>query len=124
MYKTILKAGIVFCIFSVLLGAFAAHGLKKILSTNSIITFETGVRYQFYHAFALIIAALLFKQINAQKIKWAAIFFTAGIFLFSGSLYLLALMPQYPFIGAITPLGGISFIVGWIMLLLAVNSIQ
>ncbi len=124
MHRSILKAGILLSALSVILGAFAAHGLKKIIPVNSIAIFETGVRYQFYHAFALIITAFLYKEFDHRKIKLAAKLFLVGILLFSGSLYLLSLMPQYPIAGFITPFGGVFFIVGWLMLYRAVTTKQ
>ncbi len=124
MHKSILKTGILLSTLSVVLGAFAAHGLKKIVSQNELLIFETGVKYQFYHSFALIIAAMLFKEYNSQKIILAAKIFVIGILLFSGSLYLLSIMPQYPILGMITPFGGISFITGWLLLFSAVKANQ
>jgi uncharacterized membrane protein YgdD (TMEM256/DUF423 family) len=124
MHKSILKTGILLSALSVVLGAFAAHGLKKIVSQNELLIFETGVKYQFYHSFALIIAAMLFKEYNSQKIILAAKIFVIGILLFSGSLYLLSIMPQYPILGMITPFGGISFITGWLLLFSAVKANQ
>ena len=124
MHKNLLKTGIIFGMLSVVLGAFAAHGLKKIVSVSSLSIFETAVRYQFYHSIALIINAMMFKDFDHLKLNWAARLFIVGIFLFSGSLYLLSILSQYPIIGVITPLGGISFILGWIMLYRAVNSNQ
>ena len=122
MHKGILKTGIFFCIMSVVLGAFATHGLKDRLSNSSLIIFETGIRYQFYHSFALLITAMLYKEYQNYYIIHSARFFIAGIILFSGSLYLLAmLLPAFTFVGIVTPLGGISFIMGWFMLFRAIR---
>lgn len=103
---------------SVALGAFGAHTLKEYLSPQSLTTFETGVRYQFYHVFALALAGLLYKSYPSKKIKLAGNLFIAGILFFSGSLYLLSILgaENFKWIGAITPLGGIFFIAGWIFL--------
>ena len=93
---------------AVLAGAFAAHGLKARLSADALSVFETGARYQMYHALAMALAAL----ISARRV---AIAFLAGIILFSGSLYLLALT-GITILGAITPIGGLCFIAGWALL--------
>ena len=118
-----LKIAIIISALSVALGAFAAHALKNIIPAASIITFETGVRYQFFHAFALLIASsVLYKNCNQRFVVIACRFFSFGLIFFCGSLYLLAMLgPDYKFIGAITPIGGMCFIIGWIMLFASVN---
>jgi len=93
-------------------GAFAAHGLSGRLDAHSMQTFETGARYQMYHALALGIAAASARGAAAQAAKTAAGFFLAGIVLFSGSLYLLALTGIRTFAIA-TPFGGVAFLIGW-----------
>jgi len=93
---------------AVMAGAFAAHGLKAHLSTDSLAVFETGARYHMYHALAMGLAAL----VPARR---ASVAFMGGIVLFSGSLYLLALT-AIPILGAVTPLGGLCFIAGWALL--------
>ena len=93
---------------AVMAGAFAAHGLKARLGADSLAVFETGARYQMYHALAMALAALI-------PARPAAIAFLAGIVLFSGSLYLLALT-GIPTLGAVTPIGGLCFIAGWALL--------
>jgi uncharacterized membrane protein YgdD (TMEM256/DUF423 family) len=93
---------------AVMAGAFAAHGLKAHLSADSLAVFETGARYQMYHALAMALAALI-------PARQAAIAFLGGIVLFSGSLYLLALTGTTIW-GAITPIGGLCFIAGWALL--------
>lgn len=109
---------------SVGLGAFAAHGLKKILSADTLAIFETAVRYQFYHVFALLAVAILFAAYPNKMMKWAGYFFITGILLFCGSLYLLCYikynMLSMDWVGAITPFGGICFIAGWVMLFIAI----
>lgn len=118
-----LKIAIFVSALSVVLGAFAAHALKNIIPATSLITFETGVRYQFYHAFALMIAStVLYKNCYQRFVVIACRFFSFGLIFFCGSLYLLAILgPNYGFIGAITPIGGMCFIIGWIMLFASVN---
>jgi uncharacterized membrane protein YgdD (TMEM256/DUF423 family) len=89
-------------------GAFAAHGLKAHLSTDSLAVFETGARYHMYHALAMAAASLV-------PARPASVAFLGGIVLFSGSLYLLALT-GIPILGVITPIGGLCFIAGWALL--------
>ncbi len=99
--------------FAVALGAFGAHALKNSLSEKSLSIYQTGVHYQMFHALALVGLGLWAAQnpmIDTQIPGWA---FTMGICIFSGSLYVLALTDLKP-IGAITPIGGISFLLGWI----------
>lgn len=104
---------------SVAIGAFGAHVLKDILTTERLATFETGVQYHMIHALALILIAILADRLqDKKKVQWAARFILAGIIIFSGSLYLLCLT-DITMLGAITPIGGVAFIVGWIMLALA-----
>ena len=118
MHKGFLTLGALFGALSVALGAFAAHGLKKIFDANQLQTFETAVRYQFYHVFALIIAAILFQSFPGKAMLWACRFFVAGIIIFSGSLYALtytqyAGLDQFRWLGMVTPFGGVSLIAGW-----------
>ncbi len=107
--------------FSVILGAFGAHSLKEILTPLALNTFETAVRYQFYHVFALALTGILFKTYPGKWIRYAGIFFQLGILFFCGSLYLLTFFAAssitgFTWIGAITPLGGLFFILGWCLL--------
>jgi uncharacterized membrane protein YgdD (TMEM256/DUF423 family) len=103
---------------AVLLGAFAAHGLAARLESHALATFETGARYQIYHALAMGLAALAMRGPASGRARAAAGFFLAGIALFCGSLYLLALTGSHAF-GLVTPLGGICFLLGWLLLALA-----
>ena len=89
MHKTYLITGSLFGALAVALGAFGAHGLKKIVDADTVATFQTGVQYQMYHALALLAAAILFERFPNKWIKWAGACFIIGIILFSGSLYLL-----------------------------------
>ncbi len=103
---------------SVMFGAFGAHSLKERLTEKSLATFQTGVFYQFMHSLALILVGLLamqFAEEHRKKIERSGWFFIAGIILFSGSLYSLALGgPRW--LGPVTPLGGLCFITGWFLL--------
>lgn len=125
MHKGFIKTSAFFGALSVILGAFAAHALKQKISDYAVNIFETGVRYQFYHVFALLATGILFKEFPNKFMRWAGIFFIAGIVLFSGSLYCLmyvkgAVLPGYDWIGAITPIGGLAFILGWVFLFIAI----
>ncbi|GGG36684.1 membrane protein [Croceivirga lutea] len=115
MNKTILITGLVFGILAVVLGAFGAHGLKKVLSPEELNTFETGVKYQMYHALFLIFLSVL--TLNEVAKKPVYILITLGVILFSFSIYLLATnnLTAFDFrkIGIITPIGGTMLIGGW-----------
>ncbi len=117
MKKNILFAA-VFGGLAVVLGAFAAHGLKEKLEPTSLAVFETAVKYQFYHAFALLLLVALGSYLQERFAKYAATCFIIGIVLFSGSLYLLSTSSITGFsaqwLGPITPLGGLFFISGWV----------
>ncbi len=103
---------------SVALGAFGAHALRKRVSEDRLGTYQTGVQYEMYHALALVGVALAAAQRPASAwVGAAGWLFVAGTLLFSGSLYLLVLTGRR-FFGAITPLGGVAFIAGWICLAL------
>jgi len=118
MNKSFLTAGALLAAVAVIGGAFGAHFLKARLTAESLQTFETAVRYQFYHAIALLVAGALYKEFSNQWIKMAGYFFLAGIILFSGSLYGLCASPAIRWLGPVTPLGGLCFILGWGLLAL------
>jgi uncharacterized membrane protein YgdD (TMEM256/DUF423 family) len=99
-------------------GAFGAHALRSRLSSDLLQVFEVGVRYHMYHALALVLVGVLDGRLPAGPLRLSGFFFTAGIVIFSGSLYALALS-GVRWLGAITPLGGAAFLSGWIALLLA-----
>ena len=107
--RWVLSAGAGFALLAVALGAFAAHGLKAVLDAQQLALFETASRYQMYHALALLVVGVMLTnpQFSRSLLKLAAIAFILGIILFSGSLYLLALV-GVSWLGAITPLGGIA----------------
>ena len=124
MHKGFIKTAALLGALSVAMGAFAAHGLKKIFSADNLQVFETAVRYQFYHVFALLGVGILYAAFPGKLLVLAGKLFIAGIILFSGSLYLLCYVKyrEEPlnWIGAITPFGGAAFIAGWLMLFFAV----
>ena len=119
--KTItLIFGAAFGMLSVILGAFGAHALKKILSVERLESFETGVRYQMYAAFFLLIVGYILKFDTSSQ-KWISILMIAGTMLFSFSIYGLSLQDylgvNLKFLGPITPLGGLFMILSWLMLI-------
>jgi uncharacterized membrane protein YgdD (TMEM256/DUF423 family) len=118
--RWVLVAGAGFAMLAVMIGAFAAHGLKHVLDAYQLGIFETAARYQMYHAIGLLIVGVIstIPQFSPGWLKAAACAFILGIALFSGSLYLLALS-GIKWLGAITPLGGVAFIFGWMALLVA-----
>ena len=116
MQKFALFAGSINAMLAVVIGAFGAHGLKGRLTAEMLAVYQTGVQYHFYHSLGLIIIGVLAFHLPASVLlKWSARIMLAGIFLFSGSLYLLALT-NINWLGMITPLGGIAFIVAWLLL--------
>jgi len=118
MLRTFLLFSAFFGFTGVALGAFAAHGLKSRLSADYLAIFQTGVHYQMLHALALFGVALLSAHLGGRLVGIAGGFFVAGILIFSGSLYLLTLTTT-PVLGAITPIGGVCFLAGWLCLGLA-----
>jgi uncharacterized membrane protein YgdD (TMEM256/DUF423 family) len=122
MQKKILIISSISGFLCVLLGAFGAHRLKVSLLPDQLSVFETAVRYQFFHTFALLAVAILLSDSESLFLKRAAIFFTIGIILFSGSLYLLSIRSlldmEMRWLGPVTPLGGMFFMAGWLMLFL------
>jgi uncharacterized membrane protein YgdD (TMEM256/DUF423 family) len=123
MNKRIIIFASVFGILAVILGAFGAHGLKELISAGELDTWNTAVQYQFYHTLALLFLAT-FSRFKSRAINAASWFFTIGILLFSGSLYLLSAktilnISNISVLGPLTPIGGLLFILGWISLLVA-----
>ena len=121
MKKTILYIACLLGVLSIILGAFGAHLLEDYLTLERLQVFETGVRYQFYHVFFLIALGLIFDKFSQKFIKYAFYFCVLGVSLFSGSLYILCFTNNSLF-GAITPIGGISFIIAWFCFFLAIKN--
>ena len=113
--------GSAFAFLGIALGAFGAHSLRESLGTDGTMIFETGVRYQMYHAIALIMTGLLARTSvgTSSTLRLSLVLFVLGIVLFSGSLYVLALA-QFRWIGFVTPLGGLAFLGGWAAMFYAV----
>ncbi|HEY0601575.1 MAG TPA: DUF423 domain-containing protein [Herpetosiphonaceae bacterium] len=118
MDRTFLVIGALSALIGVAAGAFGAHGLRERLSADLLATFETGARYQMYHAFALIAVAWAYTRWPGSLLTTSGWLFVLGTLLFSGSLYLLSLS-GIRWLGAITPLGGLAFLGGWLLLALA-----
>lgn len=123
MNKKIIITALVFGIISIILGAFGAHALKKVLTIDQLTSFETGVRYQMYHAFFLLFLGMT-DMVSEKKKKAVYILTLIGIIFFSGSIYLLATREitsiDITSIAFITPIGGLLLILAWVMLLIGV----
>lgn len=125
MNKTFLVTAALLGAVSVMIGAFGAHGLKSRMAPDAFEIFETAVKYQFYHVFALLAVSILAGFIpNSNLLQWSGRLFITGIILFSGSLYLLSYFKMIGnnsmnWLGAVTPFGGLCFIAGWILIAVA-----
>jgi uncharacterized membrane protein YgdD (TMEM256/DUF423 family) len=122
MHKTALIAGILFSGLAVILGAFGAHGLKPLLTPEQLQTFETGVKYEIYHALALLATGIIYSECPFKPVRYASACFITGIVLFSGSLYAMTALKLggevgLGGLGILTPIGGLFFILGWLLLL-------
>ncbi len=119
MNKTIFGTGIFFGLMGIVLGAFAAHGLEKVLEADALKSFETGVRYQMYHALFLLVLGIE-NQIGQTAKKQVFFFIISGVLLFSFSIYLLSTEAitgiDFGIIALLTPLGGLFLILGWLLL--------
>jgi uncharacterized membrane protein YgdD (TMEM256/DUF423 family) len=116
MQRKWMMLGAVLTMLSVAIGAFGAHMLKEKIGADAIAVYETGVQYHMIHAIALLIIGLTAGQLGpSTKLKWAARLLFIGIIIFSGSLYVLSIS-GVKILGAITPIGGVAFIVGWLLL--------
>jgi uncharacterized membrane protein YgdD (TMEM256/DUF423 family) len=127
MNRNFLSVAAILGALSVALGAFAAHKLKTLVGPETVAIFETGVRYQFYHVFALLFVAFLSEKIHNRWMIWAGNCFIMGIVLFCGSLYVLTALviaenTHRTLAGIATPIGGVFFIAGWILLYFGVAS--
>lgn len=126
--ERIIQVGVIFSLTAVILGAMGAHALKPRILPEQLTSFETAVRYQFYHGLSILLLAALSSKLNSKWMNYAFRFFCAGIVLFSGSIYLLSLhdligLINYKWLGPITPIGGLCFIIAWIFVLIAGKSV-
>ena len=119
MQKTTLIFGILFSLTAVIFGAFGAHKLKSILPPESLLSFETGVRYQMFHGLALILISILMNSHLHKLMNYSSILMIGGTILFSVSIYFLVLF-KWKWLGPITPIGGLMLICGWVVLLVGV----
>lgn len=113
-----LKIAAVSGFLSVALGAFGAHALKAKLSSDMLSVYNTAVEYQMFHTVALLVVGLLLRDMQSSLLNASAIAFTVGIILFSGSLYILAIS-GVKILGAITPIGGVAFLIAWALLFIS-----
>ena len=123
MSKVLILFALFFCGSSVLMGAFGAHALKDKLSEYSMSIYDKAVFYQVFHAIGILIITILGQLFNTQDFNISGWLFVIGILLFSGSLFILS-VTGIKWLGAITPIGGVMFIVGWLLLFFKVFKIQ
>lgn len=120
MQKIFLLTGSALGALAVMIGAFGAHALKNTLeNTGRLETFETAVKYQFYHVLALLLLGILMSKFDHRLLNYAGYSFIIGIFIFSGSLFILCLTNVGKW-GAVTPIGGLFLIVGWVLMFLGI----
>lgn len=115
-------AGAINAFLAVAFGAFGAHALKEKLSEKYLAIWETAVQYQMYHAIGLIVIGILMSPSiigHVSQLSWAGYLMLAGIVIFSGSLYVLSLS-GIGILGAITPIGGVAFLIAWVLVIIAV----
>jgi uncharacterized membrane protein YgdD (TMEM256/DUF423 family) len=126
-HKNIVIIASLLAMLAIVMGAFGAHGLKALISPDSLAVFQTGVTYQMYHALALLALALI-PGLDIKKVKGVFRFFVFGTFFFSGSLYILALKSVLPFsvsfLAPVTPVGGLLLIIGWALLAYSVAKMK
>ena len=115
-----MKIGIIFCLLSVIIGAFGAHGLSSMIG-DKVDIFKTGVQYQIFHSLALILTGIL-ARVFSLDLSTVGYLFIIGIIIFSGSLYIISLY-KYSFLGMITPVGGLFFIIGWLVLYYKISNL-
>lgn len=127
MHRTYIKLGALIGALSVIMGAFGAHKLKELLAPEVLSSYQTGVTYQFYHAFGLLAVGILYKRYQNNWMEWAGRLFILGIILFSGSLYLLTALQATRQVGLegfgiLTPIGGLLMVGGWLSFFMGIPS--
>ena len=110
------------------LGALGAHALKNLLTAEQLQSYETGVRYQMLHTLAIVLVVLLYDKLGSKYLRYALWLFVIGIILFSGSIYLLSTKDlmgvDFSFVWPVTPIGGISFVAGWLLIFVSALNIK
>ena len=124
MDRSLIATGSLMLALAVVAGAFGAHALQGLLDATYQHTYQTAVTYHFYHAFALLICGVISPFINFKRLQWAVRFFKAGLILFCGSLYALSILraiglTSFKWLGMITPFGGLSFMIAWVLVAIA-----
>ena len=125
LFRFFIAVAAVLGALAVILGAFGAHALKPKLTADQLNTFETGIRYHFYHALALLVLAFISMKLQSTLLPYVGYLWITGVVLFSGSIYLLATkailgISHWNWLGPVTPIGGTLLIIGWILLLISV----
>ena len=125
MQRTFFRTAAILAMFSVMLGAFGAHVLKEYLTEQSLDSFQTATTYMMNHAIALFIVGKMYRHYKKKTMVWAGNFFVMGIIMFSGSIYLSIVLKflgyeKLTFVNLITPVGGLMFILGWLMLFISI----
>ena len=115
MERLFILTGAILGFLAVAAGAFGSHALKNRLSPDMLGVFEVGVRYQMYHALALVLTGFILTRLESPALNWAGALFIAGVLIFSGTLYILS-MTGLRWLGAITPIGGTALLIGWLCL--------
>lgn len=125
MQRTFFKIAAIIAMTSVILGAFGAHALKEHISEQSLASFQTATTYMTNHALALFIVGMMYRHYKKKSIIWSGFFFVMGIIMFSGSIYLSIVLKYLGYdkitlVNIITPVGGLMFILGWLMLFISI----
>jgi len=125
MQRTFFRTAAMLAMISVIFGAFGAHALKEYLSEQSLASFQTATTYMMTHAIALFIVGMMYRHYKKKTMVWSGNFFVLGIIMFSGSIYLrIALLSlgfdKFAIVNIVTPVGGLMFILGWLMLFLSI----
>lgn len=124
MHRTFVALGALTAALAVGLGAFGAHAMKDLVGENAVATFDTATRYMLYHSFALILCGILYNYAPGKLLLWSGRFFAFGLLFFCGSLIYIAFMqaivqPMMRWVGPVTPVGGLLFILGWLLMAIA-----
>lgn len=123
MKRRFLASGALLALIATIFGALGAHAFKSVLSTDQLESFKTATQYQFYHALALIAVGIIYAHWPDKFMMWSGYLFLSGILIFSGSIYILSTKEishiHAPFLGPLTPIGGLCFMMGWISFIIS-----